>query len=111
MRKVDVWAIGCVLYELCTGGKRLFQWQNEQEKYMQLAQLYSGCWSPPAFPPHVAGWQEVVDAMLTVDPALRPLPADVLKLGIFGCVQASTFCVDWWKTHFSNCTNCHGSLS
>lgn len=85
MRKVDVWAIGCVLYELCSGGQRLFRWSSEQQKYMQLSQLFSGSWTPPPLPANAAGWQEVIDAMLTVEPALRPLPSDVLKLGIFGC--------------------------
>ena len=87
MRKVDVWAIGCVLYELCSGGQRLFRWTSEQEKYMQLSQLFSGSWTPPPLPANVAGWQEVVDAMLTVEPALRPLPSDVLRLGIFRCAR------------------------
>jgi serine/threonine protein kinase len=84
MRKVDVWALGIVLFELLSG-QRLFTWRTEQQKYMQLVKLYSDTWAPPQLPAHVAGWQEVIDAMLTVDPEQRPLPSDVLKLGIFGC--------------------------
>jgi serine/threonine protein kinase len=89
MRKADVWALGCVLFELFSGGQRLFTWQTEQQKFMQLASLYSADWAPPQLPANVAGWQEVVDAMLTVDPALRPLPSDVLRMGNFGCA----FCI------------------
>eukprot|EP00892_Ulva_mutabilis_P009799 jgi/Ulvmu1/7191/UM034_0100.1 len=83
MRKADVWAIGCVLYELCTGGQPLFTWHTEREKYMQLAQLYDPSWKPPQVPAYAAGWQEAIDAMLAVDPVKRLLPEDVLKLPIF----------------------------
>lgn len=88
MRKADVWAIGIVLFELLSG-QRLFTWRTDQQKYMQLAKLYSDNWAPPQLPVHVAGWQEVIDAMLMVDPEQRLLPSDVLKLGIFGCVPTS----------------------
>ena len=90
MRKADVWAAGCVLYELFSGGRRLFTWETEQQKFVQLASLYSSEWTPPPLPANVAGWQEVVDAMLTVDPILRALPSDVLRMGNFGC--AGLYC-------------------
>lgn len=83
MRKADVWAIGCVLYELCTGGRALFRWQTDRDKYMQLAQLYDPNWKPPRVPAYAAGWQEALDAMLAVDPGKRLLPEDVLRLPIF----------------------------
>jgi serine/threonine protein kinase len=87
MRKADVWALGCVLYELFSGGERLFKWETEQQKFMQLASLYNG-WALPQLPANVAAWQEVVDAMLALDPEERPLPRDVLKMGLFGCDAA-----------------------
>lgn len=86
MRKADVWAIGCVLYELCTGGQPLFNWKNDREKYMQLARVYDPDWISPRLPAHAAGWQEVIDAMLAVDPSKRLLPEEVLRLPIFECV-------------------------
>lgn len=85
MRKADAWAIGCVVYELCTGGQRLFNWRNDREKYMQLAQLYDPNWVPPRVPAHAAGWQEVIDGLLAVDPMNRLLPEEVLRLPIFEC--------------------------
>lgn len=75
---------GCVIFELCTGTP-LFNWRNEREKYMQLARVYDEGWGPPRLPPHAATWQEVVDALLCVDPVKRALPADILQMEVFGC--------------------------
>lgn len=86
MRKADVWALGCVLYELFSGGERLFQWETEQQRFSQLASMHSG-WVAPQLPANVAVWQEVVDNMLAIDPAQRPLPNDVLRMGVFGCAS------------------------
>jgi serine/threonine protein kinase len=98
---------GCVIFELCTGGTPLFNWSSDREKYMQLARVYDEGWAPPRLPPHAAGWQEVVDALLSVDPVERALPADVLQMGIFACDTPAppwpecrhwTFLIDfrWW---------------
>ena len=100
MRKADVWALGCVLYELFSGGKRLCSWANEAEKYRQLAMLWQSGWTPPRLPANMAGWQEPIDAMLVVDPAHRALPAQVLRLGNFRC----TLCCAWQPCCQSSCT-------
>jgi hypothetical protein len=88
MRKVDVWAIGCVVYELCSG-EPLFKWSNDREKYKQLARVYDEDWVSPQLPAPSAGWQEVVDAMLMVNPEERLLPGEVLRLPIFECAPDS----------------------
>jgi len=35
LRKVDVWALGCIAYELCSGGERVFS-TNEMQKWIQV---------------------------------------------------------------------------
>jgi serine/threonine protein kinase len=87
MRKADVWAIGCVVYELCTGGEPLFSWGTEREKYMALASVYDASWQSPRLPACSSSWQSVLDAMLAVNSNDRLLPEEILKMEIFECVS------------------------
>ena len=43
LRKVDVWSLGCIAYELCSGGERVFS-TNEMQKWAQVSSLavYAG---------------------------------------------------------------------
>eukprot|EP00892_Ulva_mutabilis_P009314 jgi/Ulvmu1/6755/UM030_0090.1 len=55
-RKVDVWAAGCILYELCTG-KPFIKASTERERFVMMAQFYDPNWQPPKLPTLMSCWQ------------------------------------------------------
>ena len=83
-RKVDVWAAGCILYEVCTG-KPFIKARTDRERFAAMAQFYDPSWQPPKLPRPMACWQPLLDAMMHRDPAKRPLPMDLLAFDIFAC--------------------------
>jgi serine/threonine protein kinase len=83
-RKVDVWAAGCILYELCTG-KPYIQAKTERERFVAMAQFFDPAWRPPKLPKHLMCWQSLLNAMMAKDPADRALPAELLAFDIFAC--------------------------
>lgn len=88
-RKVDVWAIGCILYELCTG-KHLLEPKSGQNVFGLMCELYSPDWVPPRLPGCMKQLQPLLDAMLCRDPAKRPTPAELLKFDILRCFSSDT---------------------
>lgn len=84
-RKVDVWAAGCILYELCTGAP-LIAARTGTAMYAVMAQIICDPdWRPPRLPRRCACWQPLLDAALQKDPGARPLPAELLTFDIFAC--------------------------
>ncbi|KFM24923.1 Serine/threonine-protein kinase Nek1 [Auxenochlorella protothecoides] len=70
----DVWALGCVLHELCAL-RPLFLCRQQQE---MEAKMLGGAWE--RLPRRYSdGLQGVVDALLTVDPARRPTMDEPLR--------------------------------
>jgi serine/threonine protein kinase len=88
-RKVDVWAAGCILHELCTG-RPFIQARNERERFVLMAQFYDADWAPPRLPRSMACWQPLLNAMMARDAASRPLPVDLLAFDIFACAPPAT---------------------
>jgi len=69
--KADVWALGCILYCLCF---REHPFNGES-----TLPILNGAWSIPADSKYSASVHELIKAMLTSDPALRPSSAQVLQ--------------------------------
>jgi serine/threonine protein kinase len=85
-RKVDVWAAGCILYELCAG-KPFIQAKTQRECFVAMAQFFDASWHPPKLSRQMMCWQPLLNAMMAKDPEDRPLPADLLAFDIFSCVS------------------------
>lgn len=80
-RKVDVWAAGCILHELCTG-RSFMRPQHGGSIYALIAQLSDPSWKLPDLPRCMSCWTPMLNAMLCPDPALRPLPRDLLRFDV-----------------------------
>ena len=71
----DVWALGCVAYELASGGKRAF----DADSLPQLMCKVMTCDYPPV-PSHFSRqFERVVGSMLDPDPHERPTAAALLR--------------------------------
>jgi len=68
--KVDVWALGCILYALC-----YIDHPFSDESSLQILNAAYSIPAEPARPPRI---QKLIRALLTPDPAIRPPAADVL---------------------------------
>ena len=90
-RKVDVWAAGCILYELCTG-MSFMRPQRGGSIYALIAQLSDPNWTPPdnCLPLCMACWHPMLNAMLCRDAAQRPLPRDLLRFDVLKYVSSVT---------------------
>lgn len=73
--KADVWALGCLLYELLTR-KRAFQSPNLNSLSVKVMRGDYG----PLPPSYSAGMHELVRSLLTISPASRPSLSQVLGL-------------------------------
>lgn len=72
--KSDVWALGCVLYEMCT-----LRHPFEAESIQQLgARILRGRF-PPIATRFSRGLRSLIDSMLDLSPASRPSVEDVLR--------------------------------
>eukprot|EP00892_Ulva_mutabilis_P006173 jgi/Ulvmu1/3928/UM018_0151.1 len=101
-RKVDVWAAGCILYELCTGGP-LISARTGTAMYALMAQIICDPdWRPPRLPRRSACWQPLLDAALQKDPDMRPLPTDLMTLEIFASLRP--------RQRSMSCSNVRGLL-
>lgn len=85
-RKVDVWAAGCILYELCTGVP-LIQPKRGQNIFSLMFQLQDPDWTTPKLPKCMERCQPLLDAMLCHDSAQRPLPNDLLSFDVLKCAS------------------------
>lgn len=87
-RKVDVWAAGCILYELCTG-MSFMRPQRGGSIYTLMAQLQDPNWSAPedCLPRCMSCWRPMMNAMLCRDPAQRPLPRELLAFDVLKCAS------------------------
>jgi Protein kinase domain len=90
-RKVDVWAAGCILYELCVG-MPFIRARSGLPMYALMAQLYDPAWTPPQLPRCMSCWQELLNAMLCRDADRRPLPAELLLSDVLACAPRLRFC-------------------
>jgi serine/threonine protein kinase len=70
--KVDVWALGCILYALCF---REHPFASES-----VLQILNASFTIPADSPFTAQMHTVIRAMLAPDPAERPAASRVLKV-------------------------------
>ncbi|PFH37469.1 hypothetical protein BESB_039270 [Besnoitia besnoiti] len=82
--KSDVWALGCVLFELCS-------LKNAFDGDSFLALVWNIAFKPvPPLPPHYSPQlAQVIHAMLEKDPHKRPAPAAILASPLFIAFQAS----------------------
>ena len=74
--KSDVWALGCVLYELCSGGRRAFEAPSLPAAVMKILKgayppLSAARWSPSA--------RGLLDRLLRLEPAGRPTAREILR--------------------------------
>ncbi|XP_022126242.2 serine/threonine-protein kinase Nek8-like [Pieris rapae] len=73
--KSDIWALGCLLYEMCTH-KRAF----DAESLMGLVKVItSGSVTPIDLSVYERGVQDLIDAMLSVLPDKRPTIKEILS--------------------------------
>jgi serine/threonine protein kinase len=84
-RKVDVWAAGCILYELCVGAPLVRSRGAAANVFVAMAQFLDPDWRPPRLPLSMRCWQGLLDAMLNTDAAARPLPYQLMDTDIFAC--------------------------
>ena len=112
-RKVDVWAAGCILFELCTGTP-FIQARTERERFVVMAQFYDAEWRPPRLPKPMSCWQPLLDAMMAKDPEQRLLPADLLRFDVFACAASqlrsdalTRTCQPVTQTSLKFCSRCH----
>jgi hypothetical protein len=68
--KVDVWALGCILYSLC--------YIDHPFKDSSSLQILNAAYTIPVTPSHPSSVQRLIRALLAPDPTLRPAAADVL---------------------------------
>ena len=68
--KVDVWALGCILYSLC--------YIDHPFKDSSSLQILNAAYTIPVSPSHPSSVQRLIRALLAPDPTLRPAAADVL---------------------------------
>jgi serine/threonine protein kinase len=89
-RKVDVWAAGCILHELCTG-TCFMRPRRGASIYTLMAELHDPNWSAPenALPQCMACWRPLLTAMLCRDPAQRPLPRELLQFDVLRCTLST----------------------
>ncbi|KAK2946349.1 putative G2-specific protein kinase fin1 [Blattamonas nauphoetae] len=74
--KSDIWALGCLLYEMCT-----FCHPFEAQNYQQLVQrIARGFYKPIPTPPYSKNLSTLVDKMLKQNPADRPTTDQILDL-------------------------------
>lgn len=74
--KSDVWALGCVLYELCSGGRRAFEAPSLPAAVMKILKgayppLSAARWSPSA--------RGLLHRLLRLEPAGRPAAREILR--------------------------------
>ena len=74
--KSDVWALGCVLYELCSGGRRAFEAPSLPAVVMKILEgeyppLSAARWSPSL--------RRLLSRLLRLEPAGRPAAREVLR--------------------------------
>lgn len=74
--KSDVWALGVVLYEICTGGKHPFDAQNEGAL---IRKIMKGVWTPLPGGKFSSQLSDVLHACLTMDHRSRPDTAGLLR--------------------------------
>ena len=68
--KVDVWALGCILYSLC--------YIDHPFKDSSSLQILNAAYTIPVTPSHPSSVQRLIRALLAPDPTIRPAAADVL---------------------------------
>ena len=74
--KSDVWALGCVLYELCSGGRRAFEAPSLPAVVMKILKgeyppLSAARWSPSL--------RRLLSRLLRLEPAGRPAAREILR--------------------------------
>ena len=74
--KSDVWALGVVLYEMCTGGKHPFDAQNEGAL---IRKIMKGVYAPLPGGKFSSQLSDVLRACLTMDHRARPDTAALLR--------------------------------
>merc|ERR1711991_818726 len=68
--KADVWSVGCIVYEMCTGRTPIHPSMNKQAMYM----------TPSALPyTYSSGLRTLVVKLLSKSPSSRPSMADLLQ--------------------------------
>ena len=74
--KSDVWALGVVLYEMCTGGKHPFDAQNEGAL---IRKIMKGVWTPLPGGKFSSQLGDLLHSCLTMDHRTRPDTAGLLR--------------------------------
>jgi len=74
--KSDVWALGCILYELCSGGRRAFEAPSLPAVVMKILKgeyppLSAARWSPSL--------RRLLSRLLRLEPAGRPAAREILR--------------------------------